>query len=210
VVVGSGPAGERMGTDPPWDPWTPDEVAERLGHVDVRWYVVAGWAIDLFVGTQTRAHEDIEVGTPAAGFAAIRRALAGYGCDVVGSIEGEGGFRWPIEHPAFDEHFQTWFRDPDTGSYVLDVFRDPHDGDTWLCRRDTSIRLAYDELIRRSASGIPYMAPQVVLLFKAKHDREKDRADLASVRPLLSDAEVAWLRLGIETVHPGHPWLTSL
>lgn len=28
-----------------------------------------------------------------------------------------------------------------TGNYLLDVFREPHDGDTWVCRRDQTIRL---------------------------------------------------------------------
>ena len=37
-----------------WAPWTPKEVAERLKDVTVPWYVAGGWAIDLFLGRQTR------------------------------------------------------------------------------------------------------------------------------------------------------------
>lgn len=36
---------------------------------------------------------------------------------------------------------QTWLRDPATGDYLLDVFREPHDGNIWICRRDRSVRL---------------------------------------------------------------------
>ena len=37
--------------------------------------------------------------------------------------------------------YQTWLRDPATGNYLLDVFREPQpDGDTWICRRDERIR----------------------------------------------------------------------
>lgn len=53
---------------------------------------------------------------------------------------------------------QTWCRDPATGQYHLDVFREPHDGELWVCRRDPSITLPYDELIR-VRDGIPYVIP---------------------------------------------------
>ena len=71
---------------------------------------------------------------------------------------------------------QTWLRDPATGNYLLDVFREPHDGDTWICRRDETIRLPYRDIIHHTQDGIPYLAPELVLLFKAKHARPKDQA----------------------------------
>lgn len=201
--------GEPMAEDPPWAPWTPAEVTQRLRGVATRWYVVAGWAIDLYLGAQTRHHDDIEIGVPAKGFAAVRTALASFGCDVVGSTDGGGSRRWPLDSPAFDEHFQTWFRDP-AGTYHLDVFRDPHEGDTWCCRRRLSIRRAYDDVVLVTDDGIPYMAPEIVLLFKAKPNRPKDRADLAAVRPHLSETQVAWLHASLAIVHPHHAWLTEL
>ncbi|HEV3213894.1 MAG TPA: hypothetical protein VGZ03_10920 [Acidimicrobiales bacterium] len=202
--------GEVMAPDPPWQPWTPREVAERLAGVGTRWYVVAGWALDLFRGAKTREHEDIEIGVPAAGFAEVRVALADYECDVVGSNDDGVGRRWPLDSAAFGEHFQSWFREPSTGVYHLDVFRDPHDGDTWWCRRDMSIRRPYDEVVRTSVDGIPYLAPEIALLFKAKAARAKDEADLEGVLPLLSAPQRDWLRSSLDRVHPGHPWLVRL
>ena len=203
-------AGEVLDPDPPWRPWTPWEVAERLGGLETRWYVVAGWALDLFRGEATREHEDIEIGVPAAGFCELRHALADYACDVVGSDDDGVGRRWPLDSAAFDEHFQTWFREPASGVYHLDVFRDLHEGDTWWCRRDTSIRRPYDDVVRTSADGIPYLAPEIALLFKAKHRREKDQADFDGTAPLLSAAQRRWLGASLETVHPGHAWLAQL
>ena len=203
-------SGEVMAPDPPWAPWTPWEVAERLAGIATRWYVVAGWALDLFRGATTREHEDIEIGVPAAGFAEVRRALAALECDVVGSGDDGVGRRWPLGSAAFDQHFQTWFREPDSGVYRLDVFRDPHDADTWLCRRDPSIRRPYGDVVRATDAGVPYLSPEVVLLFKAKHRRDKDEADFDGTLPMLSDAERGWLRAGLETIHPGHPWLARL
>ena len=199
------PGGELIDDDVPWEPWTPEEVANRLADVSTRWYVVAGWALDLFRDRVTRPHEDIEIGVPVESFGTIRSALSSYEFDVVGS-----GRRWPLEDPAFDTHFQTWVRDGESGVYHLDVFRDPHDGDEWLCRRDPTIRMPYDQVIRFTDGAIPYMSPEIVLLFKAKVTRDKDQRDFEAVLPLLDKRQTVWLRANLELLHPEHPWLAKL
>ncbi len=105
-------------------------------------------ALDLFRGEMTREHEDLEIAVPAARFGLIRAALAGFDIEVVGS-----GRRWPLDSPAFDVMIQTWVRERDTGVYRPGIFREPHDGDTWICRRDRSIRLPYEQVIATSPEG---------------------------------------------------------
>jgi hypothetical protein len=121
--------------DPTWDAWQPREVAERLAGVATPWYVAAGWALDLFRGGPTREHNDLEIGVPTAGFDAVRAALAGYEFHVVGA-----GRRWSLDSSAFALMHQTWVREPVTGVYRVDVFREPHEGRTWICRRDETVR----------------------------------------------------------------------
>lgn len=196
------PEGIELTEDSPWEPWTPWQVAERLRGVDARWYVVAGWAVDLALGRQTREHEDVEIGVPREDFSALRAQLG----DLEPLVAGDGR-GWPCDSPAFDEHFQTWFRDPVTGAFHLDVFRDPHDDDVWICRRDESIRRPYAEILRATDDGVPYLAPECLLLFKAKHSRPKDEADLAHLLPVLDPASRAWLADALARVHPGHPWI---
>lgn len=77
--------GELLEENPHWSPWTPDEVAALLAGVTTRWYVVAGWAIDLFLGEVTRQHEDIEIAVPVGCFAEIRSELRNYEAFVIGS-----------------------------------------------------------------------------------------------------------------------------
>jgi hypothetical protein len=197
--------GEPLGEDAPWEAWEPAEVTARLAGVDVPWCVAAGWALDLFRGGRTREHEDLEVAVPIGRFGEVREALAGYAFDVVGSAR-----RWPLEDPAFHVMHQTWVREPTTGVYRLDIFREPHDGGVWVCRRDVSIRFPYEQIILRSAEGIPYLVPEIVLLFKAKHDRPKDNADFAGVLPLLDEDRRRWLAGALARVHPGHRWLPEL
>lgn len=203
------PPGGRPVGDPRWDPWTPSEVAERLATVRVPWYVAGGWALDTFHGQVTRAHDDLEIAVPVAGSPAIRTALDDLEFDVAGSEQ-----LWLAGSPGFEAAFgvmhQTWGRDRDTELYRLDVFRGPHDNGTWICRRDSSIRRPYDTLILRSADGIPYLAPEIVLLFKAKYSRPKDHDDFVRALPLLTANRRGWLAGTLRRVHPGHPWLAAL
>ncbi|MEP6758156.1 MAG: hypothetical protein ABJB55_03075 [Actinomycetota bacterium] len=199
------PGGEPVGDDPPWDAWVPRQIAQRLAGVDVPWAVAAGWALDLFRGETTRAHEDLEIAVPSGRFGDIRVALPELVFEVVGS-----GCRWPLDSEAFDVMVQTWGRDATTGVYRVDVFREPHDGEMWTCRRDESIRRPYDEVIARTPDGIPYLVPEIALLFKAKHDRPKDRADFEGTLPLLDEAQRVWLVDALTRVHPRHVWLAQL
>lgn len=124
-------------------------------------------------------------------------------------MAGDGRL-WPFadvgDHP--DLH-QTWCRDPATGRYHLDVFREPHDGDLWVCRRDPSITLPYDELIR-VRDGIPYVIPEVALLFKAHRTADKDEDDFRRVAPRLADDARTRLIGWVARLYPDHPWLDQL
>lgn len=202
------PAGRPISADEAdqlWDPWTPAEVARRLAGVDAPWCVAAGWAIDLYLGDPPRPHADIEIAAPRRDFPQITAALDGFDWDVAG-----GGRLWP--YPDVSDHpglHQTWCREPATGRYRLDVFREPHDGDQWVCRRDPSITLTYDELIR-VRDGIPYVIPEVALLFKAHRTAPKDEGDFQRVAPRLEDNARTRLTGWLARLYPDHSWLARL
>jgi capsular polysaccharide biosynthesis protein len=193
-----------------WDAWSPEQVTRVLAPVEAPWYVAAGWAIDLFLGGGYREHDDLEIAVPRDRFHEIVEALAGFELFVVGVPRH--GLVSPLEQAidALEATHQTWVREPETGFWRLDVMREPSDGDRWICRRDERIRLPYDEVIERTADGIPYGRPEIVLLFKAKNARPKDDADLAATLPLLGPEQRRWLSDVLAVVHPGHRWLTSL
>jgi aminoglycoside-2''-adenylyltransferase len=195
-----------------WDAWRPREVARRLARVEAPWCIAAGWAIDLFLGGERREHEDIEIAVPRERFAEVAQALAGFELFIPAHVDGRD-LVWPLAQAGgtLETYHQTWVREPTTGLWRLDVFRDRHDGDTWICRRDESIRLPYHEVIERTADGIPYLRPDVVLLFKAKHfERPKDQSDFAAALPHLEPSRRRWLAETLARVHPGHPWLPEV
>lgn len=191
-----------------WRPWSPKQAAAMLAGAHVPWCVVGGWAIDLFLGRETRAHDDIEVAVPHRFFAQVREALEGtYALHAVGDgevrrLEPDGSF-------PEDKH-QCWVLEETTGRWRLDIMQEPGDADRWVCRRDERIGASRDEIVHRTPDGIPYLAPQAVLLFKAKYARPKDEADLENCLPHLSQAARTWLADALLLTHPGHPWLEKL
>lgn len=191
-----------------WNAWRPEEVYRRLAAISAPWYVAAGWAIDLFLGSERRRHDDIEIAVPADRFHEIVDALAGLEFFVV-----QRGLATPLAQAGdpLDTSHQTWVLDRDVGVWRLDVFREPADAHTWICRRAPAIRLPYDELIVRSLEGIPYGRPEVILLFKAKYPQQsKNREDFRAVLPLLESERRRWLAEALQLLHPGHPWLADL
>jgi hypothetical protein len=107
-------------------------------------------------------------------------------------------------------YHQTWACERVAGVWRFDVFREPHDGDVWIYRRDERIRLPYAQIIRHSPDGIPYLSPGIVLLFKAKSDLDKDRLDFEGTVPLLTADERRWLDDALGIVHPHHGWRDQL
>jgi len=188
------------GTDA-WQPYSPRELADRLAGLPVPWAVAGGWAVDLFLGRVTRPHDDLEIALPAATFARLTPLFPGWEFHVPLS-----GTLTPADPVSLAADFQTWALDPVTRTWRFDVFREPHDGDTWICRRDARIRRPYAEVVRRTPDGIPFVAPEVVLLFKAKGARDKDERDLAAVLPELGPDRRGWLDAALAVVHPEHPW----
>jgi hypothetical protein len=179
-------------------------MAERLAGADVAWYVAAGWALDLFLGGQHRDHADLEIGVPADRFDEVARRFGDCEFFAVGD-----GHAVPYASAPRQWH-QTWARERASGKWRFDVFRESGDGDTWICRRDAAIRLPYDRVIARTADGIPYLQPEIALLFKAKNPRAKDEGDFARVLPALDPARRDWLADALTRVHPGHRWLHAL
>lgn len=189
-----------------WQPWTPVEAAHRLADVAVNWYVVGGCAIDLFLGASTRVHDDLEIAILRADFDAVRDHLHGFVLHAVG--DGEVRRLQAGASPPADKH-QNWVLDPVANAWRMDVMLEPGDAQTWVFRRDERVRAPRSQMMRVRA-GIPYLAPEAVLLFKAKYVREKDEADFGACLPRLEGDARTWLVNALSRVHPGHAWIARL
>jgi hypothetical protein len=171
--------------------------------------VAGGWALDLWLGAQTRAHEDLEIAVPTAFFAEIQARLESLGLRLFAIDDGQVISLGPGESPGRRTH-QTWVMDPAANGWRMDIFREPGDAQTWVYRRTGALNLPRASASGRTAAGVPYLAPQIVLLFKAKAMRDKDQADFAIIAPRLSDEARTWLAAALRASHPGHPWIDGI
>lgn len=90
----------------------------------------------------------------------------------------------------------------------LDILLNEAHGDDWVYRRDHQIRRPLDRAI--STKGLPYLAPELILLFKSKQPRAKDHQDFGLILPTLLPDARSWLFKAIQLTTPDHAWLDLL
>ncbi len=97
----------------------PVEVTELLRSAACPWWIAGGWAIDLHVGRQTRAHEDLDVLILRDDQSVMQQALYGWdlhAADPPGSLRG-----WrPGEVLSAQEH-DIWCRRTPASPWSGDV-----------------------------------------------------------------------------------------
>lgn len=199
-------AAEHLG---PWAPLGPDDGARLFAALDVPWWVAGGWAIDLLLGRETRAHDDFDVLVLRPDQHAVRSYL----CDWdVHAADPPGSLRpWPIRETLPPEVHDIWCRRTPSAPWEFQLMIDDVDGDDWLFRRDRRIRRPVASLSgRASRTGRPVLAPDIQLLYKSGTPREKDIADFDVVLGDLTPDERRWLREALVMVRPTHPWIGRL
>lgn len=188
-----------------WEPWAPQQVAARLGGCQAVWGVAGGWAIDLWLGKRTRVHTDIEVAIARSALNEIRQLLPNHSL-----YAAKDGLLEPLVDAVSNDVRQVWVLDKVARKWRLDLLLDPGEENVWIYRRDARVHAPRPDVVARAADGIPYLRPEVVLLFKGKDPRPKDYTDLANCLGELDQSERKWLIAALLTAHPHSPWLDGL
>ncbi|MGW0731809.1 nucleotidyltransferase domain-containing protein [Streptomyces sp. NPDC002851] len=194
----------------PWSPAQPAEIASLFKDADFPWWIAGGYAIELAAGRVLRSHDDVDVLVLRRDQERVRERLAGWDVHVA-DPPGAGRLRpWAPGEVLLPPVNGLWCRRTPTGPWALELLLDEAEGDEWVSRRDARIRRPIRNVGRVSAEGIPFLAPEVQLFYKAKATREKDEVDFEAVLPLLDPAQRAWLAQALELTAPGHPWRERL
>ncbi len=99
----------------------------------------------------------------------------------------------------------------DTGNPSgLEILLDESVGEIWQFRRNSTIVRPLSMVGLTTASGVPYLSPEIVLLYKAKGPSINDEGDFVNIRDALDPERRQWLKAAIETCYPGHPWRSQL
>lgn len=190
-----------------WKHRTPKNAAALLHSYPGQWWVAGGWAIDAFTGT-SRMHADLDIGIPRESREQFINFVSPHF-----DVWAAAGSLTPLR-PGSDMRLppgcgNLWLRADGSSPWEYDVLLDHvHDG-TWAYKRNPRLtRPLHDCLWVKN--DITYLRPEVQLLLKAKHRRDKDTADLERCLPLLDPADRAWLVDALGTDDPAHPWIEQL
>ncbi|KPB05927.1 nucleotidyltransferase domain-containing protein [Bacillus sp. CHD6a] len=179
------------------------QINELMAGFNKDWFFAGGWAIDLFLGKETRDHHDVEIGIYRKDQVELKRYLSTW--DFRKVVHGEF-LIWGdefLELPVHEVHAKKAGGD-------LEVLLNETDGESWIFRRDRRITSPLESFIRFTEAGLPYLPPEIVLLYKAKNTRDKDHMDLMSVKEALESDQLRWLKQAISIHEPTHEWLQVL
>lgn len=174
---------------------------------DIPWAVAGGWAIDCFLGRETREHADLDLAIWRADQHKLRSALIP---NWVPEVADNGVLRpWSSEEWLSLPLHEIQARPVNREGGSLEFLLNERDATAWIYRRDPEVRRNLDRAIL-VREDIPYLAPEIVLLYKARAPRATDESDFRLALPVLTTEQRVWLRLAIARARVDHPWLEDL
>lgn len=187
-----------------------DALASHLDQLPCEWAFCGGWAIDLFVGRQTRSRKDVDVAVFRDGQEGVQEYLLRRGWSLEIAHEGVLTTWQPGRTLAPPLHC-IWCRREGGRPAFFEVLLNEREGKEFVFRRDSGMRLALHEALLRSESGLPILAPEVVCLYKSSDQTSKgNAADFRAVLPHLDAGRRRWLSRGLRRSEPTHAWLAAI
>ena len=207
-----------------------EELKAFMAGADFPWAVCGGYALDLFLDKDTRTHGDIDVCV----FEPDRPAILHYMLSrdwTVYEFRGQGKVR-PLDGTDLSEpgrnlmclkedcQLVKFYPCEEEGAlynqflhiglaslnYLEFLFSTTDDGFLLFDRNRGLARSLSQAILSRD--GIPYLAPEIALLYKASNAENPDyQFDFAQTFQNLDDEQRAWFSKGMNALYPeGHPW----
>ena len=204
-----------------------------MNNMNAKWCFAGGWAIDLFLGKESRGHKDLDIvvfkneihevisymktkgwriETPTRqGFLPVTE-------ENVSELEIDNMWcmneAYPLDYLKVDEqgscNFYQYERDVQEVFDFLEVLLNSTEGGYFIYQQNPSIRLEMSRAIFEN-NGLPYLAPEIVLLYKSKYLSEDNQADFDLVSAKLDSEQIKWLKEALTTEYGSdHPWVQAL
>jgi hypothetical protein len=210
-------------------------VAELMSTFEPTWALCGGWAVDAWLDRQTRDHQDLDITVFSDDQRDLFNHLAGWQLIAHDRVPGDADELWDGRPLNLDAHIHA--RSPEASGPLPERFDAagarivfPEDGfglecqlnersrGDWVLNREPRLTMPLRRAIRQSAWGVPTVAPEVIVFYKATayagtkhHLRPQDKSDFLALLPQISERKREWLRRMISRVYEGeHPWLPEL
>jgi hypothetical protein len=185
-----------------------EKIAALLRDLRCEWYVCGGWAVDLFLGRVTRAHKDVDVSIARGSQLEVREYLKTRGWSFEKAHDGrltpwEDGELLSLPFHA------VWCRNGAHEPDFVELMLDEIDEGRFTFRRDSSVMMPRGRMSFETPSGVPVLAPELVLLYKSNAAEEYADDFRNSVGALGPEAR-AWLKDALVKVYGRHPWAEEL
>jgi hypothetical protein len=191
-----------------WEPTHPEEIAELLSGFARPWWICGGWALDLFLNRETRRHDDVDVALLRHDQLALYHHFRAW--DLHYATPARILEPWDGRQLDLPIHGIWARRSPEpsvpwTCEFLLNEERDGE----WVFRRNEAVRRPLEE-IGDERNGVPFLRPEIVLLYKSSERSPKNDTDFAVVLPRLSREASLWLRAALERYDARNPWVEAL
>jgi len=176
------------------------------------WFFAGGWAIDLFLGRRRRWHKDVDLAVFRSDQTQLRLFLDGRKPRRLANGEF---VHWRLGDSLVSPEFQV-FTEP-WASFGLDweFLLEDGNAERWVFRKDPRIWLPAEQAYLMTPDGVPYLAPEIVLLFKASPStassndsateelgRLNDEEDFRDAQSAMGERARAWLAESVALAYP--------
>ncbi|MCL2531705.1 MAG: hypothetical protein FWE40_06070 [Oscillospiraceae bacterium] len=204
-----------------------------MANIAMDYAICGGHAIDLFLGRKTRPHKDLDV----AIFGEDRDNLVAHmlndGWDVyepcgtaylhkINTVDGQLCTKmniWCVRptnpHYTFTEHEKDMYAVEFDGAEqteldFIEFLFNTREDEAFLFARNHDMKRSLEKAILH-VNGIPYLAPELVLLYKSRPaDHEENQLDFECAAKALNAEQRAWLQHSLAALFPtGHKWLDT-
>ena len=193
-------------------PLQPEEIQRLLSAAPFPWWITGGWALDLFTGQKSRSHFDTDVAVMREDQTAAQEYLKGW--DFQYAVPGTSNpvvfESWKLGEILEFKIHGSWARESRDSPWRFEFLLHEIDQGVWSFRYCQEVRHPLDHIAGRTLGGIPYLRPEIALLYKAARMREVDDEDFRRVLPHLTSQQRTQLSRDVIRLKPKHPWLALL
>ena len=180
-------------------------LAELLAAFPRAWFLCGGWAVDAWLGRQTRAHADIDLAVFAHDLDAVQDHFAGWQLLGHDDLTPDSEDQWDGRALVLPAHVHARGE-----GFDLDIQVGALSGGNLVLNEAPFVARDLAACTGECPWGLPALLPEVLLYYKARELRDRDEADFRALLPHLDEGQIDWLREVIARLEPQHSWLAAL